>query len=196
MEAPAAHPHAPAPAAIVPSRPNAHFHALTAAWALLALIMCASLGRFMITGVVVLFGAVLTASWCHELVRALFDREARGRLTRGALGAWAIFPLTVLLFAALSFSPWPYVMRVKLSEHALLRLVEDVEASRASPGRAGLIFVDDARAVKGCVVLTTESGYLTEYGLVFSQAGTMPKPPALHLRHLYGPWYVFHHDPF
>jgi hypothetical protein len=89
--------------------------------------------------------------------------------------------------------------RVKLSEPALLRLVEDIERGRAvqgSPGRAGLIFVDHATAEEDCVVLTTESGYLTECGLVFSRTGTIPKPPARHLRHLYGRWYTFAYNPF
>jgi hypothetical protein len=45
-------------------------------------------------------------------------------------------------------------------------------------------------------VLTTESGYLTECGLVFSRTGTIPKPPARHLRHLYGRWYTFAYNPF
>ncbi|MFI5404016.1 MAG: hypothetical protein ACHQ1G_13840, partial [Planctomycetota bacterium] len=68
---------------------------------------------------------------------------------------------------------------MKLSEPALLRLVEEVEAGRVDgkPGRAGLIGVRSTSAREDCVLLYTEHGFIfTEYGLARSRDGNRPKP--------------------
>lgn len=187
---------AAAHAAMGPRRPTVAFHVLTAIWAVLAAVMSASIAGagLMLPLAVVLFGGTLGIAWCFALARAVLDREARGRLTRRAMGAWAVCPLTGLLFVALSFTQWPYELRVRISEPALLRLVEDLDSGRvdaSDPGRAGLIFVDYATAEEDCVVFTTESVFLTEYGLVYSRDGRIPNPQHLPLWHLYGRWYTF-----
>ncbi len=181
-------------AAMGPPRPTALWHVLTGLWAALAAVMSASLAGFTLPLVVLAFGGMLGLVWCFYVVRVLPDREARGRLTWKAAAAWAVCPLTGLLFAALSFTSWPYELRVRISEPALLRLVEDLDRGRVDPcdpGRAGLIFVDYATAEEDCVVFTTESAFLTEYGLVYSRDGRIPNPQHLPLWHLYGRWYTF-----
>lgn len=179
-----------------PPRPSARLRALTGVWAVLAAVMSASLGRLMLPFLVLLIGVTLGVAWCSQLTRVLLDREARGRLTWRAMASWMVCPLTGLLFAALSFTSWPYMLRVKISEPALLRLVADLERGRADlrdPGRAGLIFVDHASVREDCVLLETETGFLTWHGLVYSRSGARPRPPPrTHVRHLYGRWYTFY----
>jgi hypothetical protein len=186
---------AAAHAAMGPPRPTATFHALTAVWVVPAAIMSASIaGDLMLSLVVVLLGGTLGIAWCVALARVLLRREARNRLAWNAMAHWAVCPLTGLLFAVLSFTQWPYELRVRISEPALLRLVEDLDRGRADPGdpgRAGLIFVDYAKAEEDGVVFTTESVFPTEYGLVYSRDGRTPNPRHLPLWHLYGRWYTF-----
>jgi hypothetical protein len=182
-----------------PPRPSVGFHVSTGVWAVLATLMLASLGRFLLSGIVVLFGVMLGVAWFFAFARVLVDREARGRLTWKEAGHWAVCPATGLFFVALSFTTWPYMLRVTLSEPALLRLVEDLDQGRANPfdpGRAGLIFVDHAEALEDCVVLTTETGFLTEYGLVYSRDDSPPDASPRWIWHLYGRWYAFAYDPF
>ncbi len=88
---------------------------------------------------------------------------------------------------------------MKLSEAALLHLVEEVEHGRANalcPCRAGLIFVDGAQVREDCILLYTGSGFLTLHGLACSRDGAPPKPRLGNARHLYGRWYTFYEDPF
>jgi hypothetical protein len=161
--------------------------------------MTASLGGFLLPLVVLAFGGFLGVVWTVQLLRVLLSREARGRLTRRASLHWGVCPATGLLFGALSLTPWPYALSVKLGEPALLRIVEDLEQGRANardPGRAGLIFVDDAQVREDCVLLYTGWGYLTLHGLAYSRDGAPPEPPFARVRHLYGRWYTFCEDPF
>jgi hypothetical protein len=182
-------------------RPTVLWHIFTAAWALMAAPMSASLSPpFMLMLVAAFFGGALGLIWSVQLLRVLLDREARSRLTRRASVAWAAYPTIGLLLVALFLSQWPFALRVKLSEPALLRLAGEVEDGRTRVGvpcRAGLVSVDSADVRENCVLLFTGAVFLTECGLAYSRDG---KPPALGhpwvFRHLFGRWYTFQVDLF
>ncbi len=169
---------------------------MTAAWAIMALWMSASLSPDLMLGLAVLgIGGLLGLIWTFQVLRVVLDREARGRLTPRAIVAWAICPATGLLLVALVGTQWPVALRVKLSEPALLRLVEDVEARRATvPGTFGVgrVSVEEATVAGNCVILYTGSGFFIDYGLAFSRDGNPPAPEYMRsFRHLFGRWYTY-----
>jgi hypothetical protein len=144
------------------------------------------------------FGGVLGLIWSAQLLRVLIDTEARGRLTRRAAVAWAAYPTVGLVLLALFWSQWPFALRVKLSEPAVVRLASEVEDGRTrvgGPVGAGLVSVEWAEVRGNCVVLFTGAVFMTDCGLAYSRDG---KPPALGhpwaFRHLFGRWYTFQVD--
>ncbi len=181
-----------------PPRPTVVWHVLTALWAIPAALMSASVSpHFGLVVAVVFSGGLLGLIWCIQLARVLLDPEARRRLAWRAIGAWAFCPATGLLLTALYFTQWPLVLRVKLSEPALLRLVTDIEADRVQvdrPIRAGLMSMHRAAVEEHYVLLYTDHGFIfTEYGLAYSRDGNRPTSSywGLTFRHLFGRWYIF-----
>jgi len=185
-----------------PPRPTALWHWMTAIWALMALAMGASLPPDLgLVLAVLAFGALLGLIWTVQMLRVLHDREARNRLTLRAAAAWAVCPATGLLLTALVWTGWPIVLRVKLSEPALVRLAEEVKGGRSAvAGRfgTGLVPVYEAHVEGNCVVLSTGVAFLDDYGLAYSRDGRHPAPGDARYRfhHLFGPWYTFVLDVF
>lgn len=178
-----------------PPRPTAVWHVMTALWALAALLLAVFGHRFATAAVVLPIGGLLALIWCFQAARVLLHRETRSRLTPRAMIGWAAYPATAILLSSLVLSHWVDVLRVRVSEAALLRLVEDVEAGRAdfdTPVRAGLFRIEDARIEDGCVLLeVNESWVYLSDGLAFARRGA---PPSLALsRHITGPWWEFYY---
>lgn len=175
-----------------PPRPTAVWHVMTAIWALAAALLAVFGHRVAAAAVLFPLGGVLGLIWCFQAARVLLCREARGRLTPGAMIGWAVYPVTAILLSSLVLSSWIDVLRIRVSEAALLRLVEDVEAGRAidRPVRAGLFRIERARIEDGCVLLeNNESWVYLSDGLAFVRRGA-PPPLAL-ARHIWGPWWEF-----
>lgn len=183
-------------------RDPAPSHLLTALWALAVVLLGAFGQDFLLVTVGGFFGAILGLAWLVQVARVLLDREARGRLTGGAILAWMVFPATVFVVAALLLSSWPLVLRVKASESALLRLVAEVEAGRTSfapPVRAGLFLIDGGRIEGGSVLLEWTEGWpMASEGLAYFTAGNLSRPfegsfpGPVGLKHVVGRWWTFY----
>ena len=181
-------------------QPTPLWHIFTVGWLVPALLMTARVDPgFGLLGIVALYGALLGLIWlvCGALV--LLSREARARLTRRAVAAWLAFPAMVLLVALLLHTRWPLMLRVRLSEPALLELVQEARADRRpheDPRRAGLMFVDHVYAEEDCVFLHTNHGFIfREHGLAYSPDGSEPRGRYMGYRtefhHLTGHWWTF-----
>lgn len=156
---------------------------------------------------VVLGGFGLGVVWCIFLaMRYVAWSKARAprRTWRGVL-LWGVCPATGLLLTVLYVTQVPLVLRVKLSETAMLELVEGAEtAARAEEGspqvawpvRAGAMWVQYADVQERCVFLLTNHGFIFHmYGLVYVKGGGRPEGNYMGFRtgyrHLVGDWWTF-----
>ena len=166
---------------------------LTVLWAIAAVLMAAFGHTFLLGAPLVLCGLLLGVAWCDLAFRRLILQKGFATLDRRGFVAWAFCPWTGLLLSAVCFTQWGLVLRVKLSEPALLRLVEEVEAGKAHfdpPVRAGLFKIDGGRVEGGCVLLETNEGWpLASEGIVYVREGTTQ---ARFSDHLVGRWWAFH----
>ena len=160
----------------------------TVLWGI-ATILVVAFGHTFLLGIpLLLWGFILGIAWlCLAVSRLILGR---GLLDWRGLVAWAA---TGLLLGAACFTQWPLALRVKLSEPALLRLVEEVDAGRATfhrPVRAGLFAIDGGRVEGGCVLLETNEGWpLASEGIAYVREGTTQ---ARFSDHLVGRWWAFH----
>lgn len=172
--------------------PGRAVQGLTTLWAVGA-VLIALFGHTCLLGPpLILCGLLLGIGWCCLAVGRLIVREGILRLGWRGVLVWALCPATGLLLGAVCFSQWPLALRVKLSEPALLRLVEEVKAGRASfdrPVRARLFKIDGGRVDGGCILLETNEGWpLASEGIAYVPKGT---PRVLFSDHLVGRWWAF-----
>lgn len=106
----------------------------------------------------------------HRRGRLLVQRGIL-RLDLRSAAAWAWCPATGLLVVAFLASPWPLRLRVEVSEAALMRAVEQVEAGHAPlalPVRTGLFEIDGVMVRPGAVLLVVNEGCpLESQGLAY-----------------------------
>lgn len=140
-----------------------------------------------------LWGMVLGIAWCCLAFGRLLLRGGLLKLDRRGVAAWAFCPATGLMLGTVIWcSHWPLALRVRVSEQALLRLVEEVEAGRTRfdpPARAGLFVIDGAYIEGGYVFLETNEGWpLASEGIAYLREGAQPwsRP------NLTGRWWDFH----
>ena len=190
----------PAPDTTVGPRPRRSIQIATLCWAVVVILAAAFGHTAMGEGApLFLFGLLLGLGWCGNLI----VEWGLVRLDWRSAVAWSVCPATLLLLGFfIYFSPWPLVLRVKLSESALLRVVEEVRAGRTRfdpPVRAVLFSIDSARIRNGTVLLdTNESWPLESAGIAY--VGDDPRwldfgedgsPPPPFCGSLFGRWSWF-----
>ena len=148
-------------------RPDREAQILTLLWAAAALLATAFGLTSGFGGILLfLFGVLLALAWCVVAFGRLVVEWGLPRLDWRSTLSWTFCPATVLLLGIfIYYSPWPLVLRVKLSEPALLRIVEEVRAGRTHfdpPARAGLFSIDCGSVRNGTVLLDTNEGWLLD----------------------------------
>ena len=164
---------------------------LTLGWACIAGLMTLRVYPGMLLFMaVVSSGGVLGVTWCVLLVSCLIRRTA-GPAGSGRVLAWGLCPAVGLLLTVMFVSRIPLVLRVAVSEGALLDLVEKEE-----PGRAGAMFVQTVVVQGRCVfLLTNHAPIFKMYGLVYVEDAGRPEGEYLRYattyEHLVGRWWTF-----
>lgn len=185
---------------VAPDRPCKELQVLTILWAPLAGAMSLRVyPGLLLFAVVFLFGLVLGLFWCAlAWQRFVVHRHVTTRLDRRGRLAWAFCPATGLLLAVLVVTQIPLAVRVKVSESALLRLVEESKVRCYFPDgrRAGAMFVNAVEPHRYCCFLVTDVGGLfNSYGLVYSRDGARPDARYggcfTDVKHLVGRWWWF-----
>jgi hypothetical protein len=163
-----------------------------ACWTLACSALLAAFSTFDLAwGALLLGGAGVTLGWLG--MAAVLS--LRRRWSRRFLLCWAAWPAAVGVVALLHATDLPLTLRVAASRGALSEFVEEVRASARTRGRAGLVWVFDARTRDGCVFLRTGVAFDGMTGLVHAPGGSEPVGHAdaslADLRHLTGPWWYF-----
>lgn len=161
-------------------------------WTLACSALLAAFSTFDAAWVLLLVGGSgVTLGWLGMAAALSFRR----RWSRQLLLYWAAWPVAVGVVGLLHATDLPMTLRVVVSQSALSEFVEEVRASGRTRGRAGLVWVFDARTGDGCVFLQTGSAFDGITGLVHvpdgSEPVSHPNAAIADLRHLTGPWWYF-----
>jgi hypothetical protein len=163
-----------------------------AGWAFACSALLAAFSSFdRVWALLLVAGAGVTVAWlCAAAVLSL-----RRRWNRRSLLLWGAWPVAVGGVALLHATDLPMTVRVIVSDSALTQFAQGVRESGRTRGRAGLVWVFDARTRDGCIFLEAGSTFDGIAGLIHAPGATEPPShPGWALtetRHLTGAWWYF-----